>query len=62
MQNDRLFHGENIIHTGSQPWDKIWDFSKYRLAKVRRVVRRYKIMEMGDEVRKISKRKNRDTN
>lgn len=45
------------MSTGSQPWDKIWDFSKYKVSRVRRVVTRYRIVEREDETRKISERK-----
>lgn len=45
------------MSTGEQPWDKIWDFSKYRVSRVRRIVTRYRIVEKRDETRKIFKGK-----
>lgn len=49
-------------HTGSMPWDKMWDFSKYRVSGVRRIVRRYRVMELKDEIKEISGREDRSTN
>lgn len=33
-------------HTMNMPWDDIWDFSYYRVTKVRMIIKRYKLISV----------------
>lgn len=36
-------------HTGKMPWDDIWDFSHYKISKVRKIVRRYVLKKQQEK-------------